>query len=326
MRAVLLTRAGAPLTVVDDHPDPSVNGGGGEASGEVIDVIACGVCHSDLHVADGEFGGQLPLILGHEVTGHHHELGPVMVYAPWGCRSCEQCAAGLEMRCATATEAGLFVDGGYAERMWVKDRRYLAPLDGLDPVAAAPLACGGLTAFRAVKHGLDVARGAHAGGRALVIGAGGLGQYALRYLRLQTDAHVTALDTSADKREVARAIGADAAIGPDDVEGPYDLVLDFIGADSTLAIAGATVARGGLIVVIGLGGGALPFRFGVTPHEARIMSSVWGSRTELDELLAFARRAPEIVQPVETIPLADAQIAHDRLRRGDVRGRFVLIP
>ena len=89
------------------------------------------------------------------------------------------------MICADATEAGLFVDGGYSDRMWVAHRRYLAPLDGLDPVAAAPLACGGLTAYRAVRHGLDVLHRLGEGGRALVIGAAGLGQYAISYLRLE---------------------------------------------------------------------------------------------------------------------------------------------
>ena len=121
MRAVLLTEPGGPLTVVDDHPEPSGEGG------EVIDVSACGVCHSDLHVVDGLFGSALPMILGHEVTGVHPELGPVMVYAPWGCRSCRQCDAGLEMRCADATEAGLFADGGYAGRLvtWACDKTHI---------------------------------------------------------------------------------------------------------------------------------------------------------------------------------------------------------
>lgn len=320
MLAVVLTETNAPLTIVDDHAEP------GGAGGEVIDVSACGVCHSDIHVVDGDFGSSLPLILGHEVTGVHPEIGPVMVYAPWGCRSCPQCDVGLEMMCADATEAGLFTDGGYAERMWVKDRRYLAPLDGLDPVAAAPLACGGLTAYRAVKHTLDVLRDRPRGGRALVIGAGGLGQYAIRYLRLRTDAHVTALDTSAAKRERANEVGAHDSIGPDDDAAPYDVVLDFIGADATLGGSVARVARRGLVVVIGLAGGRVPFGFGAVPHEARLMSSVWGSRAELDELLDFARRESEIVQPVETLPLTSAQLAHDRLRSGDVRGRLVLVP
>lgn len=320
MRAVVLTATDTPLAVVDDHPEPTGDGG------ELIEVTACGVCHSDIHVVDGDFGSSLPMILGHEVTGVHAELGPVMVYAPWGCRSCRQCDDGLEMMCANATEAGLFTDGGYAERMWVKDRRYLARLDGLDPVAAAPLACGGLTAYRAVKHTVDVLRDRTVGGRALVVGAGGLGQYAIRYLRLLTDAHVTALDTSATKRDTAMAIGAAAAIGPDDDDEPFDIVLDFIGANVTLAGAVDRVARRGLVVVVGLAGGRVPFGFGAVPHEARLMSSVWGSRDELDELLDFARREPDIVQPVESLPLTDAQLAHDRLRAGDVRGRLVLLP
>jgi len=320
MRAVVLTETNTPLTFVSDRPEPHGDGG------ELIDVTACGVCHSDIHVVDGDFGSSLPMILGHEVTGVHAELGPVMVYAPWGCRSCAQCADGLEMMCADATEAGLFTDGGYAERMWVKDRRYLAPLDGLDPFAAAPLACGGLTAYRAVKHTLDLLRARSGGGSALVIGAGGLGQYAIRYLRLQTDAQVTALDTAPAKRDHAASIGAHAVIGPDDDAEPFDVVLDFIGADVTLAGAVGRVARRGLVVVVGLAGGGVRFGFGAVPHEAKLMSSVWGSRDELDELLAFARREQDIVQPVETLPLESAQVAHDRLRAGDVRGRLVLTP
>lgn len=321
MKAVVLPGVGEALSVRADHPDPDPARGG-----EIIDVTACGVCHSDLHVVDGDYPSPLPLVMGHEVTGVHVELGPVMVYAPWGCGSCPQCDDGLEMICPDATEAGLIVDGGYAERMWVKDRRYLAPLDGLDPIASAPLACGGLTAFRAVAHTLDSLRARGAAGRALVIGAGGLGQFAIRYLRTLTDASVTALDLAADKLAVAREIGAHDAV--DDAAGlePVDVVIDFAGAESTLVAARDTVRRRGLVVVVGLAGGRIPFGFAAVPHEARFMTSVWGSRGQLDELLDLARREPSIVQPVETLPLDRAQTAHDRLRAGDVRGRLVLVP
>lgn len=321
MRAVVLPGVGQSLVVDADHAEPDAAGGG-----EIIEVTACGVCHSDLHVVDGDYPSPLPIVLGHEVTGVHPDLGPVMVYAPWGCGRCPQCAEGLEMICRDATEAGLVVDGGYAERMLVKDRRYLAPLDGLDPIASAPLACGGLTAYRAVTHALDTLRARGADGRALVIGAGGLGQYAIRYLRALTDVHVTALDLAADKRAQAREIGADDAVDDATDLEPVDVVLDFAGADTTLAAARDTVRRGGLVVVIGLAGGRLPFGFAAVPHEARFMTSVWGSRRQLDELLALARREPSIVQPVETLPLDRAQLAHDRLRAGDVRGRLVLVP
>lgn len=319
MLAVTLTEPNAPLRVVADHPEPA-------ADGEIIDVTACGVCHSDLHVVDGDFPSPLPMILGHEVTGVHHQLGPVMVYAPWGCGSCRQCDEGLEMICADATEAGLFADGGYAERMRVPSSRYLAPLGELDPVDAAPLACGGLTAHRAVSHTLETLRDRGSGARALVVGAGGLGQYALRYLRLLTDAHVVALDLAADKRATALDLGAHEAVAPDDDIERCDVVIDFIGAPTTLIDSVEHVAKRGMVVVVGLAGGRVPFGLGAVPHEARLMSSMWGSRTELDELLAFAHREPTIVQPVEVVPLASAQVAHDRLRAGDVRGRLVLTP
>ena len=321
MRAVVLSAPGSPLRVVDDHPEP----GAGKESGEILDVTACGVCHSDIHVVDGDFPSPMPIVMGHEVTGVHPELGPVMLYAPWGCGGCQQCSDGEEMICAHATEAGLFVDGGYAERMWIPDRSYLSPLDGLDPYAAAPLACGGLTAYRAVKHGLDTLRH-RSNPRALVIGAGGLGQFALRYLRLLADAHVIALDTSEEKRELALSRGAAESVAPGEEIGPCDVVLDFIGADVTLATASASVARKGIVIVVGLAGGTTPFGLTSVPPESRFMSSFWGTRAEMDELLDLARRESSIVQPVETMPLADAQIAHDRLRAGQIPGRVVLTP
>lgn len=320
MRAVLVEAPNSPLRVVDDHPDPSAG------DGELIDVTACGVCHSDLHVVEGLFPSPLPMIIGHEVTGVHAELGPVMVYAPWGCGSCPQCDRGLEMMCANATEAGLFTNGGYADQMHVKHRRYLAPLDGLDPVASAPLACGGLTAWRAVDHGLELLRQRGTTARATVIGAGGLGQYALAYLTLLTDAHVTAVDIADDKLTEARAIGAHQALHADDLAQaePADLVIDFIGAAPTLANAVGHVARQGMVVVVGLGQGTVPFGFGMVPHEARLLSSVWGSRSQLDDLLTFTRREPSVLRDVDVLPLADAQLAHDRLRAGETRGRIVL--
>lgn len=321
MRAVVATGVDQPLQFVTDHPDPVVSG-----DAEVIDVTACGVCHSDLHVLEGVFPSPLPMIIGHEVTGTHPDMGPVMVYAPWGCRSCTQCDRGLEMMCADATEAGLFTNGGYAEQMAVKHRRYLAPLGDLDPIAAAPLACGGLTAYRAVNHGLELLRERGNDARATVIGAGGLGQYAVQYLALLSDAHITAVDIADDKLASAKTLGAHDALHADDLGEAQvaDVVLDFIGNESTLTNAAAHVARQGLCIVVGLGLGRIPFGFGAVAHEAHFMSSVWGSRSELDDLLALARYEPSLVRAVDVLPLADAQLAHERLRAGDTRGRIVL--
>jgi alcohol dehydrogenase, propanol-preferring len=316
MRAMVLRAPGARLEL-EDRAEP--------VGADVIEVLACGVCHSDLHVVDGDYPSPMPLVLGHEVTGLHAELGPVMVYAPWGCRTCEQCNAGREMICPNSSEIGLFQDGGYTERFAVSDRRYLHVLDGLDPVRSAPLACGGLTAYRAVSHTLDVLRRPGRRARALVIGAGGLGQFAVQYLRILGDAEVTVVDASAAKRTRALDIGAHHAVGSDELDGAYDAVIDFVGADSTLTIAVGRVARRGIVVVVGLFGGRVPFGLGAVPHEAQLMSSIWGTNAELGDLLALARR--ETLQyTVEVLPLEQAQTAHDRLRRGDVDGRFVLVP
>ncbi len=318
MRAVLLEAPGTGLRVVEDHPEPTAG------AGEVIDVTACGVCRSDLHIVDGAVPSPLPLVLGHEVTGVHGRLGPVMVYAPWGCRSCGHCAGGLEMICADVREAGVFADGGYAQRMRVPGAVYLAPLGDLDPVASAPLACAGLTSYRAVTHGLDALRQPGRNRRALVVGAGGLGQYAIRHLRLLTDAEVAVLDPSAAKRATALERGAHRAYGPADDLPRFDFVVDFVGSEDTLRAAAEAVVRLGHVVVVGLHGGRIPFGFGAVPHEARFMSSVWGSRGQLDELLDLAGREPSLLNPVETLPLEEAQTAHDRLRAGDAKGRVVL--
>lgn len=318
MRAVVLTEAGL---VPQEAPEPSAPSGGA-----VVDVLACGICHSDLHAAAGDYPTARPVILGHEVAARHERLGPVLVYACWGCRrpDCWACSSGQEMICPDATEAGLLRDGGYAERLSVPDEAYLVPLGGLDPVAAAPLACGGLTAYRAVDHAVPLLREARTP-RALVIGAGGLGQFGIQWLRARTQAEVTVVDASADKRAQALALGADRAVAPGEVEGTFTAVIDFVGAEPTLAAARDHVARQGLVVVVGLYGGTIPFGFGAVPHEARFMTSVWGTLEQMRDMVALAQQHP-LHSPVEVIGLDDVLSAHDRLHRGDVAGRFVIDP
>lgn len=318
MRAVVLTEAGL---VHQDVPEPVAPPGGA-----VVEVLACGVCHSDLHAAAGDYPTVRPVILGHEVTAQHPRLGPVLVYACWGCRrpDCWACSSAQEMICPDATEAGLLRDGGYSERMAVPDEAYLVPLAGLDPLSSAPLACGGLTAYRAVEHAVPLLTAARSP-RALVIGAGGLGQFGIQWLRARTDAEITVVDASQEKRALARTLGADRDAAPGEVEGTFTAVIDFVGAEATLATARDHVARQGLVVVVGLYGGTVPFGFGSVPHEARFMTSVWGTLAQMRDMVDLARKHP-LHSPVEVIGLADVQEAHARLHRGDVAGRFVIDP
>ncbi|MDQ3993950.1 MAG: alcohol dehydrogenase catalytic domain-containing protein [Actinomycetota bacterium] len=317
MRAAVLRSFHAPLEVeerpaLEPRDDDEV----------VVRVLASGVCHSDLHVVEGYFPSPLPLILGHEIAAEVEDVGNVLVYTPWGCGNCRFCRAGEEMICPDSREAGLFQDGGYAEYVRVPSRRYLYPIGDLDPVHAAPLGCGGLTPYRAVKHARPWLG---PGSRALVLGAGGLGQFGVQYLRLLTDATVHAGDPSAHKRDRALQLGAEAAAEPADLDGPYDAVLDFVGSEGSLANAARLVDRKGVAIVIGLFGGRIPFGLGAVPHEAHFLSSIWGSLDELAELIELAQREP-LQYTVETLPLDRAQEAHDRVRRGEALGRIVLVP
>lgn len=317
MRAVVLRSFHEPLELEErDVPEPA---GSDQA---VVRMLASGVCHSDLHVAENYFGSPLPLVLGHEIVAEDDELGNVLVYTPWGCGKCRFCQRTEEMICPDAKEAGLFQDGGYAEYVLVPSRRYLYPIGDLDPVQAAPLGCGGLTPYRAVKHARPWLG---PGTRALVLGAGGLGQFGIQYLRLLTDATVHVGDPSEQKQERALELGAEAAAAPADLEGPYEAVLDFVGSDESLADAARLADRQGVAIVIGLFGGRVPFGLGAVPHETHFLSSIWGSRDELAELIELAQREP-LEYTIDTMPLERAQEAHDLVRRGEARGRIVLVP
>ena len=317
MRAVVLRAFNEPLEL-EEREVPASR----DAEDSVLRVLACGVCHSDLHVAENFFGSELPLVLGHEIVAEDDRLGNVLVYAPWGCGECRFCQATEEMICPDGREAGLFQDGGYAEYVRVPARRYLYPIGSLDPVQAAPLGCGGLTPYRAVKH----ARGwLGPGSRALVLGAGGLGQFGIQFLRLMTDASVHVGDPSAQKRARSLELGAEVAASPEELDGPYAAVLDFVGSDDSLAHAARLVDRQGVAIAVGLFGGTVPFGLGTVPHEARFLSSIWGSRDELEELIDLAERE-HLEYTIDTMPLERAQEAHDLIRAGRARGRIVLTP
>ncbi|MFC4120683.1 NAD(P)-dependent alcohol dehydrogenase [Nonomuraea zeae] len=344
MRALQFRGAGsAPEVVTVPDPEP----GPGQV---LLRVTAAGVCHSDLTVmslTDDLAPFPLPLILGHEGAGTVAALGAgvigwregdaVAVYGAWGCGTCATCAQGKENYCPRAAglgilSPGLGAPGAIAEYLLVDDPRHLVALGDLDPARSVPLTDAGLTPYHAIKRALPKLV---PGSTAVVIGVGGLGHVAVQLLRALSPARVIALDVSEDKLALAREVGAHETLTSDTgaaaaVRGLTDgrgaqAVFDFVGAESTVAVAGAVAAVESDIVIVGLGGGRLPVGFGALPVGTTVSSTYWGARGELIEVLELAR-AGSVEVHVETFALAEAPLAYERLHEGKVHGRAVILP
>lgn len=319
--------------------------------GEVlVKVGGAGACHSDLHVMDWPAGSlpyELPFTLGHENAGWVEAFGagvegfapgdPVAVYGPWGCGHCRACRESKENYCERAGEigaagGGLGRDGGMAEYMLVPSARLLLPLGDLDPREAAPLTDAGLTPYHAIKRSLHLLV---PGSTALVIGVGGLGHMAVQLLRALSSARIVAVDLDDSKLALAREVGADETVrsGENATEEVRELtrglgaelVLDFVGAEATLAFAAAVAQVEGDIAIVGLAGGTLPVAFGRVPWEAAVVIPYWGSGVELMEVLELARQG-KIRAHVEQFPLGRVEEAYARLRDGSLDGRAVIVP
>ncbi|MBI2895932.1 MAG: alcohol dehydrogenase catalytic domain-containing protein [Deltaproteobacteria bacterium] len=316
MRAAVVRKPGSPLSI-EARALPRARG-----QEVVVRVRGAGVCHTDLELAaDEEREGAS--VLGHEIAGEADGIGPVLVYPAWGCGRCAYCRAGDEQLCPRSEFAGFGRDGGFAEHVLVPSRRHLFPLGGLDPVRAAVLADAGLTAYRAVRRVRSALRD---GGTAIVIGAGGLGQFALQYLRLRTRVKsVVAVDSAPEKRARALDLGADEALAPRRGLPAARAVLDFVGSDSTLRAGAQALEPGGAFVLVGAAGGTLGFGLETVPADATFLSSISGSLGDLAAVLEHARRG-DLDWHVETLPLDRVNDALARLRRGDVLGRLVLTP
>lgn len=332
-----------PVELCDVHPPRP---GHGEV---LLRVLAAGVCQSDLHLLDaapGVLPYALPCTLGHEVAGRVEELGPgavgppvgaeVLVHGPVGCGTCRACAAGADNRChrrASLRSAGIGLgrDGGMAEFV-VVPARALVDLRGLDPVAAVGLTDAGLTSYAAVEPALpELGEGT----TAVVVGVGGLGHLAVQVLRARTAARVVAVDARAIGRELALTCGAQVALEPESwadrvrdlTEGVgAEFVVDVVGSASTLADAVAAVATGGQLSVVGSGGGALRLqKGGGLPQGLRVALPFWGSREQLARVVDLGV-AGALQVDHQAFPLSDGPAVLERLRRGEVRGRAVLVP
>ena len=339
MKAAVLGEFGKPL-IIEDIPIPEPQ------AGEVlVEVLASGVCHSDLHIIDGDLPGfrartKARVVPGHEVVGTVLRCGEGVtalrdgdrIGVPWlyrACGQCEQCREGLENLCRKGSAVtGMSVDGGYAQFMCANADYAVRIPDVLGDAQAAPLLCAGVTSYRALRKA-QVA----AGQRVAVFGVGGLGHLAVQIARAM-GAEVFALDVSDDKLAFAREMGADHALNAAD-PAALALLRQQGGAHVTAVTSAAHVAYdaamsvlrpGGTLCVIGLP--AEPLRFqalALAGTEAHIIGSAVGTREDLRAVLDLAARGA-IRCRVETRPLSAVNEVLDAMRRGAIHGRVVLDP
>lgn len=319
----------------------------------LVRVDYCGVCHSDVHIHEGyydlgggkklqleERGIHLPVTLGHEIVGHvvaagdeAGELpdGTALIY-PWiGCGECSVCQRGEENLCTQPAALGVHQPGGYAQYVLVPHPRYIFPIGQLNAANASLLACSGLTTFSAIKKIGTI----HDDEAVVVVGCGGLGLLAIRMLHLKGVKNIIALDLSADKRALARDVGAHHTFDPTDDQALQQIqnaaqnnclaVLDFVGAESTVALGVQLPRRGGKVILVGLHGGELRVPIPVLITRAiSIIGSYTGNLIEQKELIDFAQHNDLFTFPIETTPLSTADNALNTLAKGEVQGRLVL--
>lgn len=346
MRAVVFESFGS-FPVLTEVPTPVP--GPGEV---LVKVAGAGACHSDVGVfrdfASDPTGLMTPpFVLGHETSGWVEELGPGVTgiepgsahlcYGPIGCGRCPACARGEDTYCHHPDRVGYLAtglgrDGGMAEYMVVPARNLVPLGEGVEPVAAAPLADAGLTPYHAVKRALPHLAGANR--TALVIGLGGLGLLGVQVLHAISGATVLATDTKPEAVAEAERIGATPLPGDGDHAAAVrdlthgrgvDAVFDFVGVDTTLALAAATVAQGGALTVVGIGGGTFAWGFFAVPYEVNFSSTYWGTLEELHEVVAL-HRAGAIMPAVERYSLDDALEVYHRLAAGTLTARAVVVP
>ena len=305
----------------------------------LIKVDACGVCHSDLHIAEGDWTHLLriikrPLIPGHEVVGRVAQIGEAvsnlqigdrvgLAWTHWTCGECELCKEGHENLCPKQMITGATVDGGYAEFVKGKASHALKVPDSLTSEEAAPLFCAGVTVYHAIKRS-----GLEPGQRLAVFGVGGLGHLAVQIAKC-FGAQVIAIDIADDKLEFARQLGADITMNAaDDVVkqlrklGGAHVAVVTSAAKAAYDTAFYAVRSSGTLMVVGMPAEDLSFP-AIMMREIRIMSSATGTREDLREVLELAA-AGRLKCQVETRSLSQINDVFDEMRRAKITGRVVL--
>ncbi|MBB5888864.1 alcohol dehydrogenase catalytic domain-containing protein [Kutzneria kofuensis] len=333
MRAFRITEWGKPPQVVDvPVPQP----GPGQV---LVRVAGCGLCHTDVSLPHmpasvGErLGWRVPFTLGHEVAGRIAVLGDgvtgfaegdaVALVSPNSCGQCWHCQRGLDSACPNGRAGrGYGRDGGLAEYVLVDGKRFLIPLASLDPVTSGPLTDAGATSYHAVRRALPRI---HPGGTVAVIGVGGLGSFAVQFLRLLTAARIVAVDTNPARLPAALSLGAHEAFPSLDGISGADAVLDFVGADDTIAAGLRALRPGGCYGLVGAAGGRLTAPLlGALPKDGEVFTFQGSAITDLHDVISLAATGA-IRNEVQRFPFDDIETAYSRLAAGTLDSPRALI-
>ena len=311
-----------------------------------IEILYCGVCHSDLHTARNDWGFTVyPAVPGHEIVGRVTKVGSEVTKLKVGdiagvgclvdsCQTCESCKKDLEQYCLTGftgtyggvdKHLGGFTFGGYSEKIVVDEHFVLKVPANLNLAAVAPLLCAGITTWSPLRH-WKVTKGS----KVAVIGLGGLGHMAIK-LAKGLGAEVTLFSRSPGKEKDALELGADAVIiSTDDnhmksVSGKFDLIIDTVPYVHDVNPYVATLNISGTLVLVGYLGGLEPFLNTVPMILGRksVAGSLIGGIAETQEMLDFCGEH-NIVSEIEIIKMQDINEAYERMIKSDVRYRFVI--
>lgn len=310
-----------------------------------IEILYCGVCHSDLHTARNEWHGTIyPCVPGHEIVGRVMNVGSEVTRFKKGdiaavgclvdsCHECQYCKEDMEQYCEEGSvqtyngpdkHLGLHTFGGYSESIVVKEGFVLKVPENLDLAATAPLLCAGITTYSPLKH-WNVGIGQKVG----VVGIGGLGHMAVKFAKAM-GAEVIVFTTSTSKVADAQRLGADDVVLSSDepqmqkYAGKLHFILDAVSAQHNINVYLNQLRVDGTLVLVGAPERALPVAaFSIIPYRRSLAGSMIGGIAETQEMLDFCGKH-NIIADIEMINIQQINEAYERLLKGDVKYRFVI--
>lgn len=305
----------------------------------LVEVEYCGVCHTDLHVAAGDYGDKTGVVLGHEGIGVVKEVADgvsalkvgdrVSIAWMWkSCGACEYCNTGRETLCRTVLNAGYTVDGGMATHCIVNADYAVKVPDGLDPAQASSITCAGVTTYKGIK-----VSNVRPGQWIAIYGAGGLGNLGVQYAKKVFGAHVVAIDINDDKLAFAKEVGADLTINAakedvaqvlqEKVGGVHAAVVTAVSKAAFTSAVNA-VRAGGRVVAIGLPPENMDLSIPrIVLDGIEIVGSLVGTRKDLEEAFQFGAEGL-VVPKVQLRPLTDVQAIFKEMHDGKITGRMVI--